>query len=218
MGKLILSPFKPLLFALGILTLAGAGCDLLGDQAPPAGAFSELKTAAGSHRSRPYRFIYKETSSQDLQWVVTDSWRYNHGDADQKDWNKLCGFSFHLFTSHKNSAMVAWRWHFEETALGDGWVELAPYFHVDGQTIKKDGQHQDMKIARAIPGGDIKTRITPGERSVKVEITTATDTVVFIQPYQIETNRSVRWIWPWFGGNKPAPHDIYYLVQSLNQK
>jgi len=50
---------------------------------------------------------------------------------DRADWLKLYGYSFHMFTNHKNSFMIAFRWN-QDRELFD----ITAYFHRNGIVIK----------------------------------------------------------------------------------
>ena len=63
--------------------------------------------------------------------------RYDHGNADQADWNKLPGGKyFDLYRPHGKTAMIGWRYNIETDS-----IEITPYYHniADAQGYKSVG-------------------------------------------------------------------------------
>ena len=148
----------------------------------------------GRHRAHPYRLKIGFFDKLDFSVTFDEAAKYEHGDHDQMDWNKLCGISFHLFTSHKNSAMVGWRY---EPITGV--FQLNAYYHVDGQV-----QYTNT-LQRVEPCETVKGSISVFSDRVAVEIGFATHLQKFDRLRKLR-----RRIWPWFGGNKPAPKDVTF--------
>lgn len=84
----------------------------------------------GRHRARPFRFgIWWRRNS--FTWVVkfTESCRYDVGNTDQYDTNKLVGIGY-LPGHHKESARFGWRY---DTVKGQ--MEIVAYCYVKGKRI-----------------------------------------------------------------------------------
>lgn len=124
--------------------------------------------------------------------MFTPSCRYQLGDDDQADINKLFGIGY--FPSHKmHSVRIGWRWDeqagkIELLAYGrkDWYMKYKPIGHVEtGQWVKMEihqkwGEYHDIKID-GMP--------------------TAT---IYVSP-----NPVGYLLRPYFGGNKKAPHDMW---------
>lgn len=83
---------------------------------------------AGHHRARPWRFNFWWRKNS-FSWVVkfTDSCRYDLGNVDQLDINKLVGIGY-LPGHHTDSARFGWRY---DNAVGK--VEVLAYCYVNGK-------------------------------------------------------------------------------------
>lgn len=84
----------------------------------------------GRHRARPLRFglWWRKTS---FSWVVkfTDTCRYDLGNDDQFDTNKLVGIGY-LPSHHKDSARFGWRYWTDRKE-----IELSAYCYVNGRRV-----------------------------------------------------------------------------------
>lgn len=89
-----------------------------------------FRIPAGHHRARPLRFgLWWRRSS--FAWVVkfTDSCRYDLGNEDQFDTNKLVGIGY-LPGHHKDSARFGWRYDIDK-----GQIEIMAYCYVKGKRV-----------------------------------------------------------------------------------
>lgn len=147
-----------------------------------------------------------------IGWKVRfrDSCRYDHGDADQADWNKLPGLSWNLFTNHDDAVMLGWRWNTEKDAF-----ELAPYLHLDGEPIHsftepvQVGSKETFWFAVGAYYGAPKAhlQIWFGDGSTKQ-----------YPPFWFyDLGVWARVIHAWFGGNKTAPHDMYLEYEQVTR-
>ncbi len=175
-----------------------------------------FKVKQGSHYFKPTVALNVDSHLTEIKWAIsfTEDCIYNHNDVDQLDWNKLCGVSFDLFTNHKNSAMIGWRWNVNTQKM-----ELTPYVHVDGtRWFWESGS-----VFTTVPINQrffVTMKIDWENNTVAMEVTSAFK-VYFKQQYTklskkywfIKT-KFTREIGAYFGGNKPAPHDMV-LVKSI---
>jgi hypothetical protein len=84
----------------------------------------------GKHRARPFRLgIYLDKNTFSWRVKFTDSCRYDLGNDDQGDTNKLCGVGY-LPGRHKDSARFGWRYRMDK-----GLVELLAYCYVNKQRV-----------------------------------------------------------------------------------
>lgn len=89
-----------------------------------------FRIPAGRHRALPLRFgVWWKRNS--FSWVVkfTDSCRYDLGNEDQFDTNKLVGIGY-LPGHHKDSARFGWRYWTDRKE-----IELTAYCYVNGRRV-----------------------------------------------------------------------------------
>ena len=199
------------LFAL-IATLTIFGC---GSIEPLPDGWLELTINEGSNRAKPYRFTWKPRSYLSYEWRFDQSAAYELGDIDQCDWNKLTGLSLHKFGNHKNSVLVAWRYDRE------GFLWIAPYYHENENVFWADASctdgftptaiDPDLQAIRVDIGDVIETHINlniQGDWTALTIINTETGATSYWEnEWEIDFTHT-REIFPWFGGNEKAPHDI----------
>lgn len=128
--------------------------------------------------------------------VLTQSCVYDLGNADQTDWNKLAGVSFHLFDNHRDSIMFGWRWN-ETLKVFD----LNTYAHIDGDRFMGGP-------ALAVPPGAVFyawLEIDYASNYVRLSFQAGDYTRVEFVNFP-DLPRWNREIGAWFGGNQPAPH------------
>lgn len=135
--------------------------------------------------------------------------------GDQKDWNKLIGLSYNLFSNHINSVMVGWRWN-PDTEL----MQLNTYAHVNearqiGAVMMEVELEQNLQTSiKKISSNEVIVSImSEGDSERGFEANEATYIVEF-QGQNLPT--TTRKIATYFGGNLPAPHDILIYRKKLN--
>lgn len=87
---------------------------------------------AGKHRAWPLRFgLWWQRTH--FSWIVKfdESCRYDLGNDDQFDTNKLVGIGY-LWHHHKDSARFGWRYWTER-----GQIEISAYCYVNGRRVIK---------------------------------------------------------------------------------
>lgn len=150
----------------------------------------------GKHYSN--LFLYKTLNLINFRsfnlWTVTfnETCKYEFSGEDSFDINKLIGVSLG-FDHHKESARFGWR-------SIDGQIELSAYTYTEGirktQTICT--VPLNIKVDLFLDAeGDYYRFVTVSEdfhREIKIR-----KKVPFSIGYSL---------WPYFGGNRPAPHDI----------
>jgi hypothetical protein len=150
-------------------------------------------TKKGSHYCDQYfyRFINLLNNKPQLKYLVvfSESCRYTLNTEDQQDINKLFGFSLG-FNHHQDSARFGW-------FFKDDVIHLYAYIYDRG--VRKFNFIQTVKI---------------GEEHV-LTLKDEGDNWSFLVDNQTELkmkkSSKFKWgykLWPFFGGNNPAPHDI----------
>jgi hypothetical protein len=121
---------------------------------------------------------------------------YDLGDSDQSDINKLAGFSRLLH--HKDSARIGWR---SVKVEGIDKIQLVTYCYSEGVRIK------EKHLIYVSPNEKFEATLEDLETEWKFTI------------YTLNSNNSVTEkkskksklgyvLFPYFGGNKTAPHDM----------
>ena len=124
-----------------------------------------------------------------------DSWRYNFNSADQLDLNKVWGIGFGnilLGDHHKNSIRLSW-WYNPRLDI-IGWF----YYYYEN-SVRKYGFIRSSKINELVEFPFILN-----DDSFEIG-----DEVV---PYIYPEDRSGYELFPYFGGNRTAPHIIKHKL------
>jgi hypothetical protein len=185
-----------------------------------------LTIKEGRHRAQPYDLTWNDESQRAYEWTTNDTWVYDLGNRNQCDWNKLTGYSFEPFTNHQDAIMVAWRYDLQ------GHLLFAPYYHEDGNTwwasaacsvyqIAGLDADRDLPVLRADVDDIIQTHLIVNRDSRYTAVfilNTSTGEQVFWEKYWDRRLGNVREIYPWFGGNEPAPHDIFLYRRLLDRQ
>ena len=183
--------------------------------------FEVLTINENSHRARPYCHSDKERTYLAYKWRFDDSAAYELGDRDQCDWNKLTGLSLHSFTNHKNSLMAAWRYD------RDGFLWVGIYYHEDNEVYhptasctdpERPAEYDPGTSMRVDIGDVIETHfnVNPDEDWIALTILNiSTGESLYMEKYWSQRFRKTREIYPWFGGNERAPHEITIYRQLI---
>lgn len=164
-----------------------------------------FRIPAGHHRSRSFRFAvwWRRTS---FSWVVKfdETCRYDLGNDDQFDTNKLVGIGY-LPHHHKNSARFGWRYWTERKE-----IELSAYCYVNGRRVI---QH----ICFCEIGKEYRIKLQVLANSYYFDVyeqgSVKAAGVVFVDHFN---RRKLKYgLWPYFGGNQVAPHDIKIELKKL---
>ena len=152
---------------------------------------------AGHHRSVSRIRLF---SGPLLQFVAIfdDSAMYETQTLEnQHDINKLYGFSDCTSQHHRNSARFGWRWYNDR-------LEILAYTYVHGErqsrfmgTVTLNEPHA---YGIALAGGEYVFTL---------------DGTVARMPRGCDGNGGIKYmLWPYFGGDETAPHDIRILVSE----
>lgn len=146
------------------------------------------------HRFRPFMpwFIFRKRVVATV--AFHPSCKYLLG-ADQSDWNKLIGIGF--FPHHqRNSYRFGWRYSPER-----GMVEIGAYWY-------QEGQRMDYAICHV-----------PFNRMIRFSLHYQDGLIIWKVGEDAGHITRGAWPWlgyklgPWFGGNRPAPHDMKIEMQ-----
>lgn len=159
----------------------------------------------GKHYARPFRLglWWRKTS---FTWVVKfdESCRYELGNDDQFDTNKLVGIGY-LWHHHKNSARFGWRYWTDRKE-----IELSAYCYVNGRRLI---QH----ICFCEIGKEYTISILVLRNSYYFDVYEPGS----VKSAGIATILHGHWkkfkfgLWPYFGGQSRAPHDIKIELRKV---
>jgi hypothetical protein len=166
---------------------------------PGTAQFTEHRIAKGGHSSdknpvkavtiTEMKFIVRFDSSAIYQSLDTNN---------QRDINKLYGFSDNNEDHHTNSARIGWRWYNNELQLfGYNYNNTA----VKTQFIKAVSLNKDINCA---------IKVAAGSYIFNVDGTQVTMTRTAPDPQAVGYQ-----LYPYFGGDEVAPHDIIIRVKDL---
>lgn len=118
---------------------------------------------------------------------------------NQKDWNKIIGFSDCGSTHQQNSARLVWRYIFPYEA-----VEIGQYLYIDGE--RNFASLGDVKI------GDTATAAI--YRNATQYGFMLNDTISYV-PRPCNSSPMSYWLFPYFGGDETAPQKVkIHLLQT----
>ena len=153
----------------------------------------------GAHYCTPNPFLFTSKSVLTFTAIFDSSCKYKTVDHhNQKDINKLFGFS-DCNTSHKeNSARVGWRWSHDS-------LRLFGYVHNGRDIIFQE-------ITTAPIGRIINCRISCLTNQYKFEVNGKTA----LLPRHCSGNYLRYKLYPYFGGDEVAPQDIKIYLSELD--
>jgi len=160
------------------------------------------KVKEGKHAYKPYQLKIRR-NARAIKYTVAMDWEnmYDLQDEDQQDWNKGGGLSFNMFTNHRNSAMWAWRYN-----PVTNFFEIGYYCHINGK-IEKSAQ-PEINVAPLLPFDVLMV-------FMKDAVLFEFKTVLERKTVSISIGNWGNWsreIFPWFGGNNPAPEDLSFSI------
>jgi hypothetical protein len=137
----------------------------------------------------------------------TDSCIYDHGDDDQLDVNKLFGLSFGFH--HKNSIRFGWRWDTKYDM-----IQLYGYTYLNGSRIIEP-------ITYLLLNKNYVLGIEVCDTCYHLTVYDCDDYNSFGGRKKFSTTMLKgdipKWgyhLYPYFGGNKVAPHNIYLYMDD----
>lgn len=197
-----------LFFLAALLSTGLTGCDWFGNSPDFDDDFIPYTIRAGNHEAENTTAAIKISNAKklDFQAIFDESVRYETIDPGNKyDINKLMGFSDCNQHHHGASARLGWNWM-------EGEVRIYTYVYTNGVRIpeKLMGVAQIGKIHR------YKIEITEDAQGKSVYKFTMDDHVELV-PRECTGGGilpSYR-LFPYFGGDETAPHDIKIKVRFL---
>lgn len=183
-----------------ILLLLFVSCDLHVEISKPDKLFI---IPEGQHSSTNAAFRGFNGNKLTFQAKFNQTAIYSTVDpANQADINKLMGFSACGSFHHENSARFGWRWH-------NNSLEILAYTYINEVRIHKfittvplnefvDYEIKQKKNGYIFKVGDTATEIMDALNDC--------------------SERANYILWPYFGGNETAPHNVEIYIQSVKQQ
>ena len=143
--------------------------------------------------------FYGKTVSK-YEVIFTSSCIYDLHDEDQYDINKLFGLSY--LYHHNNSARFGWR------STGDR-IEISAYCYINGKRYFEDiclietGRMYSMELRNTGDYYEFKVANSEGILNLCLKIK------------KPKTSKLGYKLFPYFGGNKTAPHDMKILMRKI---
>lgn len=159
----------------------------------------------GKHRARPWRFNFWWRKSS-FAWAVkfTESCRYDLGNNDQGDTNKLVGIGY-LPGHHKDSARFGWRYRANLKS-----VELLAYCYVNGRREIKG-----ICLCEIGKGYRIRLQVLAGSYSFDAyEPNPVKESGMVTVQYYHKRKFKYR-LGTYFGGNQKAPHEMKIEIKKV---
>lgn len=132
---------------------------------------------------------------------------YKFDDVDKFDINKLCGFSTTMF-HHKQSGRIGWR------CLDNESIEILTYTYNDGV---REGNETDV-LGVVKPNQEFEVSITDNEEFYMYtfkDLSGNSKSTKFFDRKQKDWFLFHYLLFPFFGGNKTAPHDMIINLKRL---
>lgn len=149
------------------------------------------------HRARPLRFGFW-FSRKSFSWVVkfTESCRYDLGNDDQFDTNKLIGIGY-LPGHHKDSARFGWRYWTERKE-----IELSAYCYVNG---RREIKH----VCFCQIGKEYKIHLAINKQTYFFGVDDCdTKALWHVEVPHFNSKKFKFRLGPYFGGTSASPHEI----------
>jgi hypothetical protein len=156
----------------------------------------------GKHYGSP-RILSMHSGIYSKRWMVNlhSNCYYYFGNNDDKDWNKLCGWSTDVL--NRNSLRVGWRCVDEKT------YELVAYIHVDGKRFTIKGENWNLGKYKFNEWVEVSITHEEdlGNAVFTASVVNGVNQRIVIVPF--DKCMCVGYISNlYFGGNNVAPHDM----------
>ncbi|HVK96165.1 MAG TPA: hypothetical protein VM368_00035 [Flavisolibacter sp.] len=191
-----------LLFIIITITACQKNIDLSGLSGSNSSAFIKYTIKKGQHYSDKSNYQSIEGNEVIFDVKFDSSAKYNTKlSENQYDINKLYGFSDNNATHQQYSARIGWRW-------SDGALRLFGY-------VYNNGVRASAEISQVPIGTQIRCSI---KATTGNYIFTVNDRVINLP--RLSTLSTVKGykLYPYFGGDEPAPHDINIWIKEVSAK
>lgn len=164
--------------------------------------YTKYTVAQGSHNSTPVflRTFWGGCNINGSAYFTENS-KYDLGDSDQYDWNKLDGFKLDFNSVPNNAAMIGWRYN-----LVDSTFEIAPYFNNYGIVLPDSNQIIKVAVNEVF---DYNIRLSGNTATISITKDNITTTKFRVLKYASFFTR----VSLWFGGNRVSPKNVEVFIK-----
>jgi len=157
--------------------------------------------AKGDHYNHLRRFSLFDGNTLHFEFIFDSTAIYTSTKPEnQADWNKLMGFSDCNSLHQTNSVRLVWRWYQNELQIGE-------YRYLDGE--------REYSLISTVPLNEKNSgRIVTQNDQYQI---TVNDVEVTRERSCTERNTGY-WLFPYFGGDETAPHNISIRVRHITPK
>lgn len=164
-----------------------------------------FRIPSGKHRARPFRFGLWWNRPV-FAWTVmfNESCRYDLGNDDQFDTNKLTGIGY-LPNHHQHSARFGWRYWTDR-----GEIELTAYCYINGRRMI-----QHIGFVRI--GGKYRLQLNVTRLAYVFDVydLDADKTVGGCSIPKVHGKKLQYRLGPYFGGNQVAQHEMKIQIEKI---
>lgn len=153
----------------------------------------------GKHSAKGFHFGLTFSNKIFFTGSFDKSCLYKFNDVDDWDINKLFGFST-TFYHHKQSARVGWR------IYDSNKFELLTYSYNKG--VRCNNETDRLGIVNPNEKFFCEIIDTENEYVYKFKSESNNKEIIKFDPKSKDWFIFHYYLWPYFGGNKPAPHDM----------
>ena len=199
-------PIKPLLWLI-IAICPFISCSKILDEIRLAGSgsgsvapdFVEYNIRKGNHYAEDNTFKQLHQAKLRFQVIFDSSAIYENAKTEnQYDINKLYGFSDCKTLHHENSARFGWRWNGKS-------IEIHAYWYND--TIRR---HQFLDTVSVGETNELAITVFPLQYEFEIKKTR------HLFPRHCNSTIITGYkLYPYFGGDETAPHDIRIRIKEL---
>lgn len=180
------------IFVISYLLIAIFSCEPVYDF-----DYEKMTISKGSHSSRIKAELLEKNEMSFFIKFDSSAIYSSQTEVNQWDTNKLFGFSDCNSHHHQNSARFGWRWL-------EGKIDIMVYCYVNGERIIE-------KIGETDPHTENYYNITLTKDSYNFTFDGET---LNVPRKNICDKGAYYTLWPYFGGNEKAPHDINIFFKN----
>jgi hypothetical protein len=164
-----------------------------------AATYVQYTIKQGEHSADHY--MYRAVKTNELKFVVkfdSSAIYQSQTEVNQFDINKLYGFSDNKADHHQYSARFGWNWYNKA-------LHLFAYVYNEGNVVK-----QELGTIRI--GSEVPCSIKIAGNNY---VFTVNDLSVSIPRLSATSGAEGYMLYPYFGGDETAPHDVNIQIKSL---
>jgi 5-methylcytosine-specific restriction endonuclease McrBC regulatory subunit McrC len=159
-----------------------------------------FKIATGEHYSSPRLLEVLQEDRLVFKARFDQSAKYDLGsEALQTNKNKLLGFSDCNSLHHENSARFAWQWHNNQ-------IEIFAYCYQNGQRVESFVGTVEIDAINLY-----QIQVAKNDYIFSLN----NETPVTIQRGAVCQKGAYYFLWPYFGGSLPAPHEVNIEIEII---